>query len=40
MGRATGGKGDRVREMDTENKQRQNQRGEGHAKGRFVIVTT
>lgn len=39
-GQGYGGRGDRVREMNIKSKQRQNQRGEGHAKGRFVTVTT
>lgn len=39
-GQGYGGRGDHVREMNIENKQQQNQHGEAHAKGRFVIVTT
>lgn len=39
-GQGYGGRGDHVREMNIENKQQQNQHGEAHANGRFVIVTT
>lgn len=38
-GQGYGGRGDCVREINTENGQQQNQRGKAHPNGRFVIVT-